>query len=199
MKIKKGVTLTELLIVLSIISFLAFIVSFSTRNQIFKGNDARRKADLKRISLAVEEYEKDNNCYPLPSLLTCDPGQGLNPYLDKIPCDPGTDTTYFYEHEDSECPKWYRIYAVLENENDPDFEENIGPLGSYNYSYESPNAQNVSGAEEEDEEYYGCLSGVCVPITWDEERPGPECDPNYQNITCYNECGNPSNECQNWK
>ena len=56
----KGVTLVELLVVVSIIALLALISIFAFREQIFKGNDAKRKSDIGRIQLAVEEYEKDS-------------------------------------------------------------------------------------------------------------------------------------------
>ena len=64
---------------------MAILIVAYLRSQVFKGNDARRKADLKRIGVAVEEYEKDKNCYPLPSLLTCNPGKGLLLILTKSP------------------------------------------------------------------------------------------------------------------
>jgi len=200
---KKGVTLTEILIVISLLVFLAILGSVYLRSQIFKGNDAKRKADMRRIGLAAEEYEKDNDCYPLPSLLSCNPGTGLSPYLDKIPCDPVNGNSYFYEHEDSICPSWFRIYTFLENENDSDITQSIGPGQTFNYAYQSSNAPYLDsgeggGGEAPQLEYYGCFSGSCAPITWDSGRPGPECDPNYQNATCYGECSNPANECEDW-
>lgn len=210
--VEAGLTLTELLIVISIIAFLAILIVAYLRSQVFKGNDARRKADLKRIGVAVEEYEKDKNCYPLPSLLTCNPGKGLLPYLNKIPCDPVTDATYLYDYEDSVCPRWYRIYGKLENEQDPDGILGIGPNSAYNFEYSSPNAPEIvssgvlpSGAPAATgspvivDNFYGCVSGACVAISWDPTRPGPICDPNYQNSTCYGQCANPDFECKSWK
>ena len=100
-----GFTLVELVIVLAIIAILAVIALLYLRGQLFKGNDARRKGDLNRISLALEEYEKDHNCYPPTSqpgselLMECDPGTGLEPYLSKIPCDPVRLSSYYYEYD----------------------------------------------------------------------------------------------------
>lgn len=132
-------TLVEILVVMGIISFLAILGVVYFRSQIFKGNDARRKSDLARIQVAVEEYEKDNDCYPPEALVACEPGGGLTPYTARIPCDPGGGS-YFYEPEGALCPSWYRIYAKLENESDEDIDADIGPGRVYNYYAGSPNA-----------------------------------------------------------
>ena len=213
LSLKTGMTLTEILVVVSIIAFISVLVTSYLRSQIFKGNDARRKTDLSRIGIAFEEYEKDNDCYHLPDLVVCNPGTGLRPYLDKIPCDPINGSTYMYEHEDSICPRWYRIYSSLENESDNDYIANIGPNSAFSYYYSSPNApaiivpESTPGPTQESEipptNYYGCFNGVCEPISWDPARPGPECEPNFQNSGCYGRCiddlGNPANSCIPWK
>lgn len=208
----KGITLVELMIVLGVIAFLAVLVSSYLRTQTLKANDARRKAEIKRIAVAVEEYEKDNNCYPLSNQVACTPGTGLRPYIDKIPCDVVTGASYLYEHEDDICPSWYKIYADLDNEKDSDYRPLIGPNGAFSYVYESPNSpatttyqvETMSGSPAPSPEipvtdYYGCKSGVCVQIGWDSLRPGPDCDPHFQNSTCYGQCTNSVNECLNWK
>ena len=71
--LKKGATLTELLIVVAVIAFLALLAFWAYRTQVFKGFDARRKTDIYQIKVAVEEYEKANDCYPLPQLVVCNP------------------------------------------------------------------------------------------------------------------------------
>ncbi|OGM30232.1 hypothetical protein A2630_03345 [Candidatus Woesebacteria bacterium RIFCSPHIGHO2_01_FULL_44_10] len=115
----KGVTLIEILIVATIIAFLAMIaLIFTGRTQIFKGRDARRKGDIKKIQVALEEFNSDANCYPAASVVTCG-GNGLSPYMEKITCDPLTRTSYLYEPESSSCPRWYTITAQLENEDEP--------------------------------------------------------------------------------
>lgn len=206
---KKGMTLIELMVVVSIIVILILVIVAYLRTQMFKSNDARRKADMKRISIAVEEYEKDKNCYPLPSLVVCNPGTGLLPYSDKIPCDPVTKASYMYEHQDAVCPTWYRLYSSLENNTDVDYEPAIGPNGAYSYVYSSPNAPAVvssppatgdggGGGGDPQIDFYGCFSGTCTLIQWDPLRPGPSCDPNFQNSNCYEQCSSPLNECQAW-
>lgn len=203
---EKGMTLIEVMIVVLIIAFITVITIVYLRSQTLKGNDARRKTDLRKIGIAVEEYEKDHNCYPLPSVVTCSPGTGLVPYLDKIPCDPVSNTNYYYEHEDSACPKWYRLYASLDNNKDPDYIASIGPNSAYSYEQSSSNAPSItSGSGTQQSNFYGCFSGVCTPISWDPNRPpsgGVECDPNFQDSSCYSQCtdtnGIPKNECIPW-
>lgn len=207
-----GFTLVELIIIVTLISALVLLGIIYLRTQIFKGNDARRKSDLARLKVAVEEYEKDHNCYPFSQIVSCatgDPkGSLLQPYLNKIPCDPITKAPYYYEHEDSVCPTWYRFYALLENEQDEDVTENIGPFGSYNFEVSSSNSPSAPASEATPSptggqiipsEYYGCRSGVCTAIGWDTFRPGPECDPNYQSSTCYNQCSLEFTECVPWQ
>jgi prepilin-type N-terminal cleavage/methylation domain-containing protein len=219
-------TLVELLIVLAIVGILAVIALMYLRGQIFKSNDATRKADLDRINIALEEYEKDHNCYPLPHLVNCNPGTGLRPYLEKIPCDPITHASYYYEYEDSTCPTWYRLYTNLDNPDDASAMPFCGPLNSFNYYVSSPNAPactpvaggtgdggtgdggtggGTGGGDGtiEVDGLYGCFSGVCQPINWDPSRPGPVCDPHYSGSNCYGAClnneGQPVNSCTPWQ
>ena len=192
-----GFTITEVLIVISIIAFLGLLAFWAYRTQIFKGYDSRRKTDIYQIKIAVEEYEKDHDCYPLPQVMVCEPGTGLQPYIPKIPCDPRTGASYYYDHEDSTCPKWFRIYSTLENLRDPDSTSGIGPEGVYNYYGSSPNAPNPG--YQGGSTFYGCFAGTCTQIQWDPNRPGPECDPNYQNSTCYGECAQAGSDCTSWQ
>lgn len=190
--IKSGFTLTELMVVIGIIAFLGVLIVAYLRSQAFKGNDAKRKADLNRIGIAIEEYEKDNNCYPPPNLVTCENGgTGLKPYLEKIPCDPVKKVSYAYERDTTTaCSKWYILYADLDNEKDNDYIPKIGPSSAYSFYYASPNAPEVvsNGIDV----FYGCFSGACQIID------GPVCTPNYGASGCYGNCGtpqSPQNEC----
>ena len=205
-----GFTLVELMIVVSIIVILAALILIAFTGQIFKGNDAKRKGDLDRIKIAVEEYEKDHNCYPLPQFVTCKPtGTGLQPYLDRIPCDPITGASYYYDYENSVCPSWFKIYPILENTKDRSATPGIGNQGAFNYAVTSDNVASTPVAVPTSssgpaptpvpqQNFYGCRSLACVQISWDSSRPGPECDPNYQNSSCYGQCLNPSYECASW-
>jgi prepilin-type N-terminal cleavage/methylation domain-containing protein len=185
----RGLTLVEVIIVASIIVFLAMMVLVLFRDQIFKGQDARRKADLKKLQTAIEEYEKDHDCYPPASVITCNPGDGLKPYLEKIPCDPETGNDYPYTLAGQTCPDWYKLFAFLENGGTG---SSFGPDGDYNYYVSSPNAPG--GGLIEEPGYYGCKSGWCTSLF-----SRLECSPNFTNSNCGGRCGTPSrprNECQ---
>lgn len=205
-KFNKAFTLVELMIVVSIIGFIAVISMAYFRSQLFKGNDARRKSDIARIQVALEEYEKDHDCYPFSFAVSCDPGTGLKPYLDTVPCDPTTKMSYYYEHEDDACPSWYRVYTALDNNSDDQIVENIGPSGSYNYYHDSPNAPAIEegagtgggSGPPGGVTFYGCKASVCEPLLWDYARPGPECDPNYTIDGCLGQCGLESSACIPW-
>lgn len=59
-----GFTLIELLVVIAIISLLASIVFASLNSARAKSRDARRKADLNQLRLALELYYDANGAYP---------------------------------------------------------------------------------------------------------------------------------------
>ena len=98
---KSGFTLIELLVVISIIGFLATASIVAFNNARIKARDARRVADLKQISTALELYFDDHNFYPpSPCGYDCDNYYHstnsswqtlqtyLAPYLPKLPVDP---------------------------------------------------------------------------------------------------------------
>lgn len=186
--VNKGFTLIELLVVVAVVALLAILAINVLTRQIFKGNDARRKADLNRIGVAVEEYEKDHNCYPPAGLVVCKPQDtGLNPYLNRIPCDPVTDENYYYEPGPGACPVWYRLYTGLQNTADAGIVAGIGPGGAYNFYTRSANAPVLSGGGSATPpgggapgHLYGCKNGECVQLT------SPYCSPNFSNSNCNN-------------
>jgi prepilin-type N-terminal cleavage/methylation domain-containing protein len=140
---KTGLTMIELMVSLSVVSFLILAAIFASRTQLIKGRDAKRKADLVKIQQALEDYLNDNTCYP--ETFTC--GQNFSPYLTSVPCDPlngGVNIYYYSVSSQSGCKIWYKIFTNLENKTDPVVEK-IGctpqNCGSFNYGVSSPNVE----------------------------------------------------------
>lgn len=145
-----GLTLIELLIVITIISVLLIIifVHINPLRERDRASDSRRKSDLDRISIALEEFYSDHDCYPSPE--TFNLREGLRPYLSQTPRDPDTNEAYFYLPQDSDCPQYYRVYTSLRWQNDPAITKigcgaGCGPDGAYNYGIASPGSGLAAG------------------------------------------------------
>lgn len=131
MVLKKGFTLTELLIVMAILLIMAVIIIglINPIALVDKGYDARRKKDIKRIGVAMEEYYNDKGCYPTQLMvdgLTCG-SNGFSPWLVNWPCDPGGERYEIKTEEPSvtDCPNEYRVYAKLRSLSDKDIPSEI--------------------------------------------------------------------------
>lgn len=202
-----GMTLIEVLVVISIIALLLILSFVVYQAQIAKGNDAKRKADVYKIKIALEEYEKDNECYPA-TLPSC--GENLSSYLGSVPCDPVSKEPYAYFPEPgTSCPSWYWTFVNLDNvKEDTDSEElgcqyGCGPsedLTVFEYYEYSPNAPKpfrvteggsiVDGVALTD--YYGCFEGVCKFVGAGDEK---WCFPNYGSLdVCLDRC-DPGDTC----
>ncbi|MFC1710219.1 type II secretion system protein [Patescibacteria group bacterium] len=155
-------TLIEILIVVSIIGILLTLVGFTFKGQLFKGKDAVRKTDLHKISIALEDYEKDHECYP------DDLTYLVSDYMKVVPVDPTNRQDYVYAPQpDVGCHRWYWVFSDLEKEEDPKIEElkchfGCGPAADdteYNYYESSPNAPEPFYGFTEG---YACCNGGCV-------------------------------------
>lgn len=96
---KKGFSLVELLVVVTIIAILSVVAYTAVGGQTAKARDARRKQDLNSLQTALEIYIQNNPAYPpspdgLASSTTLAPLtasiNGQPKILDKIPTDPFT-------------------------------------------------------------------------------------------------------------
>ena len=125
----RGFTLTELTIVIAIISILTagVLSAINIPLQLKKARDGTRKSDLRVIQSALEIYRTDQRCYPQVSpcadLPACTNALtvGGSTYLQKIPCDPkGGSYTY------TPSGNGYTLYACLENKNDKDKDADDG-------------------------------------------------------------------------
>lgn len=134
-----GFTLIELLIVIAIIGILSSLLLSNFVGVRQRARDGARKSDLRQIQTALELYRSDQGTYPsaLPSCMDSFI-DGADPpviYMQKIPCDPSTNTSYIYSF-DSVTSK-YSLIACLENGNDSQKDEsNVAPCnGKTGFSY----------------------------------------------------------------
>lgn len=116
-KNKKGFTLVELLVVISIIGILSSLATVSVNIARVRARDAKRKADISQVRLALYLYYDDNLEYPntgslLPEhigefgvinwqtiLLPALSGQaGGKVYMLRPPADPLNYEPYFYRY-----------------------------------------------------------------------------------------------------
>jgi len=129
-KLVKGVTLIELILVVTVLAILvvAMTGAINPIALIGRANDSRRKKDLGRIKVSFEDYYNDKYCYPPQDVINELMNQancGKNifaPWMNSWPCDPVTKQPYYiviYQSSDN-CPKWFKVYANLENKNDND-------------------------------------------------------------------------------
>ncbi len=109
--IRKGFTLIELMVVISIIGILVAIGAVSYRKTYQLTRDSRRKADLAQIQQALESYRAENGVYPSTSSWK----SALSPtYINTIPTDPKTGDDYNYNQIDS---YHYTLSTTLETDN----------------------------------------------------------------------------------
>ncbi|MFH0773336.1 MAG: type II secretion system protein [bacterium] len=99
---KKAFSLVEILVVVTIIAFLASIAAVSYSRFVKQSRDARRKTDIEQIRAAIEIYRNFNGVYPTPGM-TFGTGTIVDStatYMSKIPADPMSTSpsgnTYYY-------------------------------------------------------------------------------------------------------
>lgn len=125
-RIKKGFTLVELLVVVSIIGILTTLVVANLNSARERARDANRKSDLRNIQTALRLYYNDIGNYPTSSsgnIVGCDgtctwgsewSNAGIV-YMNTLPGDPLSDETYTYTYVDDDT---YTLSACLENASD---------------------------------------------------------------------------------
>ena len=103
---KKGFTLIELMVVLSIIGVLMALTLTGIGSSRKAARDATRKADLETIRGGLEMYKSDCNTYPLTgsvnggsSLTGACPGPTINTYISAVPTDPLSTQNYYYSSD----------------------------------------------------------------------------------------------------
>lgn len=126
---RKGFTLMELLITVSIIAILIAIgiASYSTINK--QSRDTKRKSDIEQIRSALEMYRADHDgAYPSVGSGAWTDASGLaatlaTSYILAIPSDPkGSAQPYMYEATNLSNGTYYGycVSALLETDNPTD-------------------------------------------------------------------------------
>jgi prepilin-type N-terminal cleavage/methylation domain-containing protein len=183
---KKGMSLIEVILALSIVAVLMVFMTISLNPSAMMGRarDAQRKKDIGKIKLAMEEYYSDRGCYPRQDVIDaigCS-SRDFNPWLDKWPCDPKGTKYLIAVGEDVNCPNQYRILTELENKFDSDI-----PSGWYE---SAGTAYYLNGTVTREEVNYGASS---TNISWYDQTLDPICS---QGIPgCYRRIGE---VCTSW-
>lgn len=107
---RKGFTLIEILVVLSLIGILVGLSLVAFQGSRASARDGRRKADLEQIRSALEIYRSDNDTYPLDLSPLVTDG-----YIPELPTDPASPT-YSYDY-DNATASTYDLCAYLETES----------------------------------------------------------------------------------
>ncbi|MDP3983307.1 MAG: prepilin-type N-terminal cleavage/methylation domain-containing protein [bacterium] len=130
---KKGFTLIELMVVISIIAILSSVGLATYTSYGKKAKDSRRMVDLEVIRQALELYRSDNGVYPPVPTVSGFCTQISNTaytqvknalesgYLDKVPQDPQyADTYQDYFYISPINGQKYALYAELEQSDSAD-------------------------------------------------------------------------------
>ncbi|MFZ5376874.1 MAG: prepilin-type N-terminal cleavage/methylation domain-containing protein [Patescibacteria group bacterium] len=158
-----GFTLIEILVVIVIIGLLATIGASNFRSSQIKSRDAKRKADLKHVSEALEMFYNDHGTYPDPNVadgrLSDETGAVIDwggefsdtqgtIYMTVLPEDPTATNSYYYDPRVNS----YQLYARLENAQDRDipaegmvYSDTDCGVQTCNYGVSSSNTTPVEG------------------------------------------------------
>lgn len=119
---KKGFTLIELLVVIAVIGMLASIVLVSLGPAREKARDARRKSDIRQVSLAMELCFDDTACGAREQYLSTTAGANgvtaIGEYMDPLPKDPSDSSPqqYTWISNSADLTK-FCVFTKLENED----------------------------------------------------------------------------------
>lgn len=166
-----GFTLIELLVVIAILGILVAITILAYSGSQGKARDARRKADLRSIQVALEQYYNDYKRYPITGVgvwvyssasapWISDAGSGIpipfgSPYMNSVPVDPENGQSvapadanygsYVYSYY-SANGQGYILVAHLENTTDPQAPASLKSVPYGNTTYGGwPFANNLGG------------------------------------------------------
>lgn len=118
---RKGFTLIELMVTISIIAILSTVGYVTYSNAQSTARDARRRQDLRSMISALElYYQQNNNQFPIrsTSIKSTDTtgawklSSFLTNDISQLPADPINDTTYYYLYNSDGTT--YHLCAKLE-------------------------------------------------------------------------------------
>ncbi len=122
---KRGFTLLEFLLVAAVIAFLSYLGAVSVSAQRKKANDAKRRADIHELQVALEGYYVDHRKYPDQLIFNGQPlisADGQTIYLRAVPKDPTGDDPHLYVYNATPAGQAasydicaYKLEAVPEN------------------------------------------------------------------------------------
>lgn len=166
---KRGFTLVELIVVISITVILATVIIFAVNpaHQYEKALDAERVQDLSTVATAMDTYYHDTNCYPDTVPFGSEWKNGNTIYAKEVPNDPKRETNgdYIYmKSSSSPCSQWGVVFSKLTTQ------EGVCslPAGCVPSGYNTAWACKVLGSppcEEIQEEELPEVSPTAVPAT----------------------------------
>ena len=140
---KNGFTLIELIVVIAILGILATIGLTSFQTSQMKSRDAKRKSDLEQVQRALEAYMNDYGNYPAANAGEInrfswggemkDAKDTL--YMKELPKDSRGDPEYCYLTAAAAPYTYYKLYAKLENSQDPKATLDVTCNGVTHYNY----------------------------------------------------------------
>lgn len=121
-KKNKAFTLIEIVTCISILAIVSLFIVIMYSESLKKGRDSQRKLDINNISSAFEAYYYDSGRYPRVEEFNTDgtlcnfDEECTRIYMEKIPKDPSSKKSYFYETDEN--GRHYVLYSAIENVND---------------------------------------------------------------------------------
>lgn len=97
---ERGLTLVEIMIVLTIMASIMGIVGFAARGAIINGRIKTAETEVSQLAQAITSYWVMRQEYPDSLDQLAEPPAGMAPIIDKVPLDPWRND-YQYSHDNN--------------------------------------------------------------------------------------------------